>query len=90
VRPHPYYPADTLSSLADAETYRPPWSAEILSELRRNLISNARLAPASVDRRMTRMRAAFPDAEVTGYGRLVSVMPNHEKDRHVRSARVLT
>jgi hypothetical protein len=59
-----------------------------MSELRRNLISNAGLARAAVDRRIAAMTASFPDATVTGYEPLVSEMANHEKDRHVLAAAV--
>jgi hypothetical protein len=59
-----------------------------MNELRRNLISNAGLAPAAVDRRIAAMVTSFPDASVTGYEPLVPEMGNHEKDRHVLAVAV--
>jgi len=43
---------------------------------------------AKADRRIGFMRAAFPDAEVTGYEDLIDSMTNHPKDRHVLAAAV--
>jgi hypothetical protein len=35
---YPAYLCDTLLRLAEAESYRPLWSADVLAQLRRNLI----------------------------------------------------
>ena len=40
------------------------------------------------ERRLTAMRGAFEDAEITGYECLQSAMTNHPKDRHVLAAAV--
>lgn len=81
------YLADTLLRLADADTYRPLWSAGVLEELRSALTRNG-LAVSAVDYRIGQMQAAFPDAEVAGYEPLIQAMTCDEKDRHVLAAAV--
>lgn len=84
---YPAYLCDTFLRLAEAETYRPLWSADVLTELRRNLIEEG-LDADKVDYRIGQMRHAFPSAMVTGYESLVEAMTNHPKDRHVLAAAV--
>lgn len=84
--PHPLF--DTLLRLADAGLYRPLWSEEILTEVRRTLVSKLALEDEKARRRVSRMRAAFPDAMVSGHEPLVSQMTNDPKDRHVLAAAV--
>ncbi len=84
---YPAYLCDTLLRLAEASAYRPLWSADILAELRRNLIDRGILADR-VDRRIAMMTQAFPDAMVTGYESLIDGMANDPKDRHVLAAAV--
>ncbi|MGO1053909.1 PIN domain-containing protein [Crossiella sp. CA198] len=79
--------ADTLLRLAEAGTYRPLWSAEVLAEVERNL-PRVGVLPARASWRVRQMRAAFPDALVAGYETLTPVMPNDPKDRHVLAAAV--
>jgi predicted nucleic acid-binding protein len=86
----PMYLCDTLLRLAEAETYRPLWSAEILEELRRTLVDAIGLDEAAVNRRLTQLRRSFPDAEVAGYEDLIPAMTTQEKDRHVAAAAVRT
>jgi predicted nucleic acid-binding protein len=84
---YPAYLCDTLLRLAEASAYRPLWSADVLAELRRNLV--ARGIPAErVDRRLMHMTRSFPDALITGYEPLIDGMTNHPKDRHVLAASV--
>jgi predicted nucleic acid-binding protein len=85
---YPYYLADTLLTLADAEIYRPLWSVDVLDELRRSLISDASSTATAVDRRIAAMRAGFPAAEVRGYRSMIQSMTNQEQDRHVLAAAV--
>lgn len=82
----PAYLCDTLLSLAEDGAYRPLWSAEILTELRRNL--ETRIDAEAADKRIAQMRQFFKDAEVTGYEPLVENMPNDPKDRHVAAAAI--
>lgn len=84
---YPAYLCDVLLRLAEAATYRPLWSADVLVELRRNLIERG-IAPERVDRRITYMTRSFPDALVSGYESLIDGMANDPKDRHVLAATV--
>lgn len=80
---------DTLLRLAEAETYRPLWSDQVLDEVERNLPRVAPMVtPEKAQRRVGVMREFFPDALVTGYEALVSAMTNDPKDRHVLAAAV--
>lgn len=84
---YPAYLCDTLLRLAETEAYRPLWSADVLAELRRNLVDRG--IPADrVDRRIIQMRRSFPDAMVVGYESLIDGMGNDPKDRHVLAAAV--
>jgi predicted nucleic acid-binding protein len=85
---YPQYLSDTLLTQGDAETFRPLWSADVLRELGGALIREAGLTQDAVSYRIEQMRAAFPDAEVTGYQTLIDGMTNQEKDRHVLAAAV--
>jgi predicted nucleic acid-binding protein len=84
---YPAYLCDTLLRLAEAETYRPLWSADILAELRRNFVE-AGISVDRVDRRIANMSHSFPDAMVTGYESLMEGLANDPKDRHVLAAAV--
>lgn len=77
---------DLLLRAAEAELFRPAWSADILAEVRRNLIAEAGAPAPTVDRLIAAMQRAFPQAEVSGYQPLVDQMRNHPKDRHVLAA----
>ena len=81
------YLCDTLLRLAEAEAYRPLWSTDILTELRRNVIE-AGIPADRIDRRIANMCRSFPDATVAGYESLVDGMTNDPKDRHVLAAAV--
>jgi hypothetical protein len=82
---YPAYLCDTLLRLAEAEAYRPLWSADILTELRRNVVE-AGIPADRVDRRIAQMSHSFPDAMVTGYDSLIDGMTNDPKDRHEQQA----
>ena len=81
---------DTLLRAAHAELYQPCWTAEILGEVTRSLLANGRATPDSAQRRRALMERYFPEADVTGYERLIDAMPNHPKDRHVAAAALKT
>ena len=87
VRPVPGLLCDTLLRLAEAEAYRPLWSTDVLTELRRNLIERG-LDPDRIDRRIAQMRRSFPDAVVTGHESLIGRMTNDPKDRNILAAAV--
>ena len=57
------YLCDSLLRLAEAGTYRPLWSADVLDELERALVVRG-LEKTAVTHRISEMRRAFPDAEV--------------------------
>lgn len=87
------YPAplrDLLLSLAHHEVYKPKWSKEIQEEWSRNLLMNRPdLKKEQLQTTIEAMNIAFPDAEVTKYSSLISVVtlpdPN---DRHVLAAAI--
>jgi predicted nucleic acid-binding protein len=78
---------DLLLWLADAGAFRPLWSADIMSELERNLLKNGEDSEL-VRKRVGTMRNYFPDAMVEGYGDLIEGMTCDSKDRHVLAAAV--
>ena len=78
---------DVLLRLAEADTFRPLWSTEVLDEVERNL-PKVGVTTERAQRRVEVMRAAFPDAEVTGYESLVPTMTTDPGDRHVLAAAV--
>lgn len=78
--------ADTLLRLAESDVIRPHWSADVMTELERNLA--LRLTPEKAAKRCRAMEAAFPEAMVTGYEGIVDGMENDPKDRHVLAAAV--
>jgi predicted nucleic acid-binding protein len=79
--------ADTLLRLAEAGTYRPLWSPDVLEEVERNLPKLTGTTERA-HHRVSVMRDYFPDALVTDYQALVPSMTNHQKDRHVLAAAV--
>jgi hypothetical protein len=62
------------------------WSAEILEEMRRNLVAKLGLSDEHAAYRCRTMHAHFPEALVTGYAPYVFAMANAPKDRHVAAA----
>ena len=81
--------ADTLIRLAEEPAfYIPKWSADILEEVRRTLLTKLGYSEQQVTRRITQMQAAFADATVEGYHDLIAAMTNDPKDRHVLAAAV--
>lgn len=87
----PYQLSEFLLRLASAGMYEPVWSAEILDELHRNLIAKIGLTEDKADRRVARMHALFPYAEVDGYEAyqdLVESLGTDPKDRHVAAAAI--
>jgi excisionase family DNA binding protein len=81
------YLCDTLLCLAEATTFRPLWSADVLEELGRNMLKLG-LAEEAVEHRIGEMRRSFPDAMVRGYEDLAQNMTCDLKDRHVLAAAV--
>jgi predicted nucleic acid-binding protein len=78
---------DTLLCLAEEGMFAPLWSADILDELRRNLLRYG-IAEQAVEHRIEQMSIHFPAAIVTGYEPLVAGMSVSPSDRHVLAAAV--
>ncbi len=79
---------DTILRAAAAGYFQLRWSAEILDEMQRNLVSTGTMAADKAARLRTTMEKYFPEAEVTGYASLVAGLQNDTKDRHVVAAAV--
>jgi hypothetical protein len=81
--------ADTLLRLAehDPPFYGPLWSRHILDEVRSSLLKFGYNEQQAL-RRVHAMEAAFPEALVTGYEKLIDAMTNDVKDRHVLAVAV--
>lgn len=79
----PFSLRDTLLRAAHAGHYQPYWSAQILEEMRRNLVSTATTTEERARSLIAQMQKAFPNALVTGHESLVPDLRNHEGDRHV-------
>lgn len=79
---------DTVLRAADAGFYQLRWSAEILDEMERNLVSTGTMAADKAAKLRATMEQYFPEAEVTGYQTLAAGLQNDEKDRHVVAAAV--
>ncbi len=81
---------DVLLDVAvELEMYRPMWSADILDEVERNLVSNGVCSADQAAGLRKTLNAVFPDAQVTGYEDVIQEMRNHPKDRHVLAAAVV-
>ncbi len=78
---------DTVLRLADSDLFEPHWSEAILAEVGSTL-SKFGKTPEQIERRLSHMRQAFPEAIVEGFEFLVPAMTNDEKDRHVLAAAV--
>lgn len=79
---------DTLFRIAETGLYRPQFSQEILDETTRNLVKKNRITQEKAARYQNCIKEAFPDAIIEGYEKLVPLMTNDIKDRHVLAAAV--
>jgi hypothetical protein len=79
---------DLLLQLASADLYQPKWTRQIQEEWSRNLLLNRPdLTAAQLQRTITLMDAAFPEAEVTAYKALIPTLTLPDaNDRHVLAA----
>ena len=82
----PFTLRDTLLRAAAAGLYQLRWSARILDEMTRNLVSTGTMPEDRVSRLRAIMEREFPEAKVTGYEHLIDAMQNDPKDRHVVAA----
>lgn len=74
--------------MAEQSLFEVRWSAEILNETRRALVTKLGIDPARADRRIQAMRSAFPEAEVAGYEGLQDGLECDPKDWHVLAAAI--
>ena len=80
---------DTLLRLAEEPRfYVPRWSDDIIDELTRTLELKLHRTPAQTSHLVRQLQDHFREAWVTRYKRLIPVMTNHSKDRHVLAAAV--
>src|SRR5262245_22663972 len=84
----PFTLRDTMLRAAAAGFYQLRWTAEILDEMERNLVSTGTTTADKAARLRATMEKYFPEAEITEYESLVSAMRNDAKDRHVAAAAV--
>ena len=84
----PFTLRDTLLRAAAAAFYQLRWSAEILDEMERNLVSTGTMPADKAARLRGVMVQYFPEADVTGYEPLIAGLLNRAKDRHVVAAAV--
>jgi predicted nucleic acid-binding protein len=84
----PFYLRDTLLRAAEMGLYQARWSQDILTELQRVLVERGRMGDAQARRLLRALRAAFPEAEESGYRTLINSMTNEPGDRHVLAAAV--
>lgn len=82
---------DLLLRLAEPpRLYLPLWSADILDEVQRTQTTKLKrpYPPELADYWRQQVTLAFPEAEVKGHAKLIVLMSNHPKDRHVLAAAV--
>jgi predicted nucleic acid-binding protein len=82
---------DTLLRIAEPpRLYLPRWSNDIMEETMRTLENKLGLSRQQTTHLVGQLREHFEDCWVEGYEKLVSVMTNHNKDRHVLAVAVRT
>lgn len=74
--------------LAERDLFRPRWSALILEELRRNLVSDNRSNGSHARRLLMEMRRHFLNAEILSRLDVIERMTNAVEDRHVLAVAV--
>ncbi len=85
---YPFTLRDTLLRAAAAGLFQVRWSDKILDEATHNLVADHVVTEQQATRLRAAMTAAFPDARVIGFDKLVATMRNDPKDRHVAAAAV--
>jgi predicted nucleic acid-binding protein len=85
---YPFTLRDTLLRAAAAGLFHARWSDKILDEATRNLVADHVVTAKQAARLLAAMTAAFPEARVIGFHKLVATMKNDPKDRHVVAAAV--
>jgi predicted nucleic acid-binding protein len=85
---YPVVVRDLLLTAATFDLFEPIWSAEIIEEMRRNVLADhPSIDAAAIDRNLIGpMTRTFPNASISGYETLVDSMDNQAKDRQVAAA----
>ena len=83
---YPYILRSLLLEAAHRHLYRVHWSAKILEDTLRNLLSKKIITQDRADELRLRMEAIFPEAMVDPPAQLTQEMACHEGDRHVVAA----
>ncbi|MEI6449077.1 MAG: PIN domain-containing protein [Actinomycetes bacterium] len=79
---------DLLLRGAERYLYEVRWSAQIVEEVRRNLVEDQRCTVEQATCLIGQMTGAFPEAAVTGHEPLIEAMVNDPGDRHVLAAAI--
>lgn len=87
---YPMLIRDLLLRAAEAGLYRPHWSAEILDEMTRNLLSKGKYTPETAAHLVSEMTRFFPEALVNVPQSQIDAMLNESEDRHVAAAAVVS
>lgn len=89
---YPFSLRDLLLRLAEQELYDVVWSERILDETTRSLIEDHQVTEEQATRLTEAMRRAFPEAaqDLDAIAVIEPTMPNHENDRHVLAAAVVS
>lgn len=76
---------DFLLMIADKELYQPVWSPIICDEVKRNLINQAKIEEDKVNKLITIINEAFPEAMIINQTDNLDLKDTdiNEKDRHV-------
>lgn len=76
---------DFLLMIADKELYQPVWSPIICDEVKRNLISQGKIEEDKVNKLITIINEAFPEAMIINQTDNLALKDTdiNEKDRHV-------
>jgi predicted nucleic acid-binding protein len=86
---YPFFVRDILLCFAESGFYRALWSADIMREWSEHLIEKRPEKKDDINRTITLMDEAFPEASVAGYADLISSFDLPDKDdRHVLAAAV--
>jgi predicted nucleic acid-binding protein len=86
---YPFLVRDVLLTLAESGMYRARWSAAITVEWRENLLAKRPDKKAAIDRTISLMQDAFPEALIEGFEPLIEALnlPDPD-DRHVLAAAI--
>jgi len=80
---------DLALSIADREIYKPYWSDDILTEVRR-FCASKNYSEIAINARINFMHSTFPDSQISNYQGLIEEVNCHDPhDRHVLAAAIV-